>query len=123
MTKTTRLFSAAILLAFAGGLHAQVPPLIKYQGRLLDGGTLINGNVALVMRLYDDPSFGSLLYSDSNTVSVADGLYTTMLGDNTTYGSLTGALEHAQVYLEIEVNGTRLLPRERLVSVPYAVEA
>lgn len=99
---------------------AQVPNLIHYQGRLVDGTTLVNGPVALELSLYDANSGGNLLYTDSSTVTVSDGLYSTYIGDHTTFGSLHSALTNAQVWLQVVVNGTPLLPRERLVAVPYA---
>ena len=104
-------------------LSAQVPELINYQGRLVDGTNLVNGNVSMVMRLYDDSTAGTLLYADSNTVSVVDGIYNTHLGDDTVTGSLTDALNNSQVYVELDIDGTILLPRERLVAVPYALRA
>lgn len=102
-------------------LLAQPPSLINYQGRLVDGTNLVNGNVALSLRLYDDAVAGALLYEDSNTVTVVDGLYSTFLGDDTVSGSLTVALTNAGIWIESVVNGVALLPRERVASVAYAL--
>lgn len=118
--------SIACLLAclFSLGLansFAEVPALIHYQGRVLDDGCPLNGTNSLVLRLYDAPSAGNLLYADSNNVVLVDGVYSTMLGDDTVFGSLTNAVTNAAVYLEVDINGTVLSPRERLVSVPYAL--
>jgi len=45
-----------------------------------------------------------------------------MIGDDTTSGGDLGdALNNPAVYLEIEVGGETLTPRERIVSVPYAM--
>ena len=101
--------------------EAQVPNLINYQGRLLDGTNLVNGTVGLSLRLFNVPAGGASLYEDSNTVTVMDGLYATFIGDNTTGGSLTNALTNAAVYVEVAVNGTALTPRERVASVAYAL--
>jgi len=72
---------AAVLTVFAGQpqARAQVPSMINYQGRLVDGGVLVNGNVELVLRLYNDASAGTLEYEDSNTVTAVDGLYSTFI--------------------------------------------
>ena len=59
---------------------AQVPQRINYQGRLLSGTNLVNGNVGLSLRLFNVPSGGSPQYEDSNSVAVADGLYSTFIG-------------------------------------------
>jgi len=102
---------------------AQVPNVINYQGRLVDATNLVNGDVSLELRLYDAATDGTLLYADSNTVTVVDGLYSTHIGDDTVLGTLGNALTNAMVYLEPVVNGTALSPRERLVCVPYAMQS
>lgn len=112
-----------ISLAACAVSRGQIPEKINYQGRLLQGTNLANGNVALVLRLYNVPSGGSILYEDSNTVAVSDGLYATRLGDGTTSGTLTNALTNDTVYLETVVNGTTLSPREQLLAVPFALRA
>ena len=77
------LLLAATLLP---AVQAQVPELINYQGRLISGTNLVNGNVALVFRLYDTDTGGSPLCTDSNTVTVTDGLYATWIGDDVVSG-------------------------------------
>ena len=120
-------FYGAMSLFVAGGIGlaisagAQVPRLINYQGRLLSGTNLVNGNVGLSLRLFNVASGGTAQYEDSNTVTVADGLYSTFIGDNTTAGNLTNALTNATVWIEVAVNGVALSPRERMASVPYAL--
>ena len=101
--------------------NAQLPPLINYQGRLIQGTNLANGTMGLSLRLYDVPSSGSPLYEDSNSVSVVDGLYSTHLGDGTVAGSLSAALASTSLWVEVVVNGTVLTPRERVTSVAYAL--
>lgn len=100
---------------------AQTPNLINYQGRLLNGTNLVNGNVALSLRLFNASIGGALLYEDSNTVTAVDGLYATTLGDNTTAGSLTEALTNSAVWIEVAVNNVALTPREQLAAVGYAL--
>jgi len=97
--------------------------MFRYQGRLVNGTNLVNATLPMSFKLYDALSGGTRLYEDSSSVLVADGLYSTMIGDNTVYGSLTNAMTNAAVYLELTVNGETLAPRERLVSVPYALNA
>ncbi|MCU0858004.1 MAG: hypothetical protein MUC65_06335, partial [Pontiellaceae bacterium] len=72
------------VVLFTGLLSfAEVPQLINYQGRLLNGTNLVNGSVGLSLRLYNASSGGTLLYEDSNSVTVVDGLYSTLIGDQT----------------------------------------
>ena len=99
---------------------SQAPQLINYQGRLLQGTNLVNGTVGLSLRLFDAPTGGTRVYEDSNTVTVADGLYSTWLGDQTVAGQLDAALNSTSVWLEVAVDGVALAPRELLASVAYA---
>ena len=127
MIKNTcaRMCSLAVLFLslFVIPAWAQTPSLINYQGRLLDGTNLVNGTLAtLYLNLYNGPVGGTLLYSDESVlVPVVDGLYSTYIGDGTVFGSLYAALTNDPVWLEVVVNGTPLAPRDRMVSVPYAL--
>jgi hypothetical protein len=114
-----------VLLALQGwATFAQVPGLLNYQGRLTQGTNLVNGSVGLSLRLYAAPSGGGgPLYEDSNTVTVVDGLYATLLGDQTNSGVFATALQQPDVWLEVVVDGVALVPRERLVSAAYALIA
>lgn len=123
-----RLSALLFLSALATSLlplaaSSQTPALINYQGRLLNGTNLVNGSVGLSLRLFDASAAGTLLYEDSNTVTVTDGLYATLIGDGTTFGTLQSALENTNVWVEVAVNDTALTPRERLVSAAYAVKS
>ncbi|HMO51798.1 MAG TPA: tail fiber domain-containing protein [Kiritimatiellia bacterium] len=113
--------AALILLASATIAIAQPPPLIPYQGRLVNGTNLVNGPVNLTFRLYTNNVGGSALYVSTNQATAVDGLYASHIGDEATIGALYQALTNAAVWLEVEVNGTPLTPRERFGSVPYAM--
>lgn len=112
-----------VLAVCAGVASAQVPSLINYQGRLVNGTNLVNDTVGLTLQLYDDTAAGTLLYEDSNQVAVVDGLYSTFIGDDTISGTLTGALAAAEVWIQVLVNGAPLTPREQLVSAAYALRS
>ena len=115
------MMPALTLLATTAAAVAQVPELINYQGRLLDGTNLVNDTVPIVFRVYDEVSGGNPHYAETQTVAVIDGLFATRLGaSNPVPGSLHAVLTNAQVYVELEVDGTVLSPREQMVSVPYA---
>jgi hypothetical protein len=114
---------SAFLLHPPSLLLAQPPSLINYQGRLVDGTNLVNGLVGLTLRLFDSPAGGTLLYEDSNTVTVVDGLYDTALGDNTVAGDLSDSLNATELWIEVVVNNVPLSPRERVQSVAYALRS
>lgn len=105
------------------GAYAQAPQLIAYQGKLLHSNVLVNAGVDIVGRLYSNAVGGAAGYANSNHVVVVDGVYTIYLGSNTTLGVLSDALRGGEAWLELEINGTVLPGRDRLVSVPYALQA
>lgn len=112
-----------LILALSSHSYAQAPLLINYQGRLLDGTNLVNGPVEMSLRLFNVNIGGSPLFVDSNMVFVVDGLYSTFIGDDPVGGSLPipDVLTNAEVFIEVIVDTTVLLPREQLVSVGYAL--
>lgn len=115
--------AVATLALAASAARAAVPGQIDFQGLLLDsGGSPVNGANDLDFELFDAPSGGSSLWSESHVaVSVVDGVYDVTLGETT---PITPALlSGGAVYLEITVAGETLSPRERLVAVPYALSA
>jgi len=91
-----------------------------YQGRLTQAGEPVGGTVNLVFRLYEVPIGGSPL---PGAVLVAndfpmgeDGVFTIDLD----FGDLfTGASR----WLEVDVNGTTLNPRQPIMPAPYAMVA
>ncbi len=110
-----------LYLAALSSASAQAPEMFRYQGRLVDGTNLVNATLPMSFKLYNAENNGTLLYEDSSSVQIVDGLYSTMIGDDTTLGSLENALTNATVYLELTIDSETLAPRERLVSVPYAL--
>lgn len=115
---------SVILIAMCSSLAPRSPALeantkINYQGRLINGTNLVNGTVTNVFRLYN--TGGTLLYAETQSVTVVDGLYSARIGEYQPafYNALTNLL----VYLEVQVNGVILSPREQLFSAPYAVNA
>ena len=121
MKSLLKVFVMLLACLVAGITAAQAPEMFRYQGRLVDGTNVVNATLPMNFKLYDALSDGNKLYEDTNSVLVVDGLYSTMIGDDTVSGSLTNALTNATVYLELTVDGETLSPRERVVSVPYAL--
>ena len=97
------------------------PTAIHQQGRLLDGTNLYNGAATIAFRLYDVAEAGAALAGATNEVTVVDGLYAADLDlDPATWAAV---LTNAELYLETDINGTPLAPRERFGAVPYARSA
>jgi len=123
--KASRVSLTAAALLFSPLALAQVPQLIHYQGRMLQGTNLVNGTVPIVFRLYGDAAGPAILFEQSNNVTVVDGLYQTWFGDfpNHDYYDLRKAVTAEALYLEVVVDGQVLSPRERVGSVAYALLA
>ncbi|MBI5242679.1 MAG: hypothetical protein HY922_03215, partial [Elusimicrobia bacterium] len=111
---------AALYRTLANGAPVgSVPSGINYQGRLIDNGFPVSGVRNMTFRLYDAALGGNLLWtSNVQSVTVSQGIFGTTLAISTS--ALAGT---SQRYLEVQVEGTTLIPREPLNSVPYALIA
>jgi len=139
---------ASLLCAFtlaAAGLsgpfpaRADVPFLIGYQGAVFDDqGKPVSGPVEIEANLYDAASGGNALYTERHAdVALIDGAFDFQIGagDRTdptscswwgcaTQPPLTAeTFANDEVWLELVVEGESMVPRQRLVAVPYAVRA
>lgn len=118
--------SLKFLAIFTGlGLVSQVfaqSAETTYQGQLESGGVPANGVHGFVFRLCSTAAGpGGVLQTfppaGTVAVNVDDGLFTQELTFNTAHFS------GAECWLEVEVNGTPLAPRQRLTYAPYATAA
>ena len=102
--------------------EGEINPLFSYQGTLTDqNGAPITTTVMMTFTLYDAPASGSKLWGpEVQAVAVSNGLFHVVLGSVVPI-SATGLAD--DLYLGIAVNGEELLPREKLASVPYAMDA
>jgi hypothetical protein len=99
---------------------AQPPYTMNYQGYLTDsGGSPLNGAYDMVFRLYDAASGGTMEWGPEShkDVLVNDGLFQVTLGSNV---ALYPRYFDEALYLEVQVEGTTLTPRQPLRAVPYA---
>ncbi len=114
--------SLLVLVLAMGVGTAAVPQTLSYQGVLNDsGGTVVpDGDYDLTFRLFDLETGGTPLWSETQTVTVTDGVFDVILG------SVTGlVLEFEDQYwlgLSVE-GGAELTPRTQLTSAPYALRA
>ena len=120
MKNMTRLIAVSFVVIISSLSYGQVPALINYQGRLLDGTNLVSGIYSIAFSIFTNTAGGSSYYQCSNTIEVVDGLYSTYIGEYPVSGTLTNALKYQPLYLEITIDGTTLSPRERLVAVLFS---
>lgn len=111
------LCAAALLSSLAS---AQVPGKLSYQGRLLrPDGIPETGVVSIGFALYSTASDKNAIWSETQEIALTDGYYSTVLGDTTAFPP--NAFDSGERFLEISIRGDRLLPRQRVGSVPYAL--
>ena len=76
-------FVVGALLLFSSTVFAS-SNLINYQGKLIDSdGTVVDGELVMVFTIYDAPTDGVTLWSETKTVTLVGGIYETLLGDKT----------------------------------------
>jgi hypothetical protein len=116
-----RLFLFVVLTTFyATSLFAQTfGTAFSYQGALREGGAPVNGTRNITFRLFDASSGGAQVGADVAIagVVVADGLFVVSLD----FGA--GVFDGNARWLEIEVEGSILTPRQEITPVPYALFA
>jgi hypothetical protein len=110
-----------VLLCSSPALAA--PNLINYQGLLTDatGVAITNANQSLTFRLFDAETTGNLLWEEVRSVNVQNGSYNLLLGSVAVLDP--ALLAGDSVWLEVVVDTEVLGGRQRLVSVPYAMQA
>ena len=129
-TVTVCIFSAifALVLLGAGPALWAAPMLMNYSGKLVDNESqpVTNGSLPMKFRIYDGETGGAMKWGESQTVNVQTGFYSVLLGSGTPLdgsGSLDATVFTGDMrYLEVEVNGTVLVPRQRIASVAYALQ-
>jgi hypothetical protein len=98
---------------------------VNYQGRLADsGGNPLDGSYGMSFSLWDAASGGSLVWGPESHVAVpvSEGLFSVGLG-SLMGGGIPTTTWDGDRYLEIEVGGETLSPRELIRSVPVAAMA
>ena len=126
---------AMVVLLWAAGSAGASPPLLpaaqsgapmllNYQGRLVDpdtGEPAPDGNYGITFRIYDAATGGAPIWSETLTVQVEGGLFNVLLGS---VAPLSAAnFDGTARWLELEMEGETLTPRQRIVSTAYAIQA
>ncbi len=114
------LLFAIILLVGTAQAQVQFPKKIHYQGALEGATGPMNGTVGINIKIYDVPTGGAPLYTETQSIQVTNGLFSTVIGEFTPF-----ELPFDKPYwLELAIeNGTPLVPRVQLLSTGYAFRA
>jgi hypothetical protein len=108
----------AAALVWGNQATASTPSTFTYQGQLLQGGEPFTGTVNLDFRLFAGSTAGAALgHLTAPNVPVTGGLVTIDLD----FG--TAAFGGEERWLEIQVNGITLSPRQPVMAAPYALYA
>ena len=117
------IFSTICLLAMSVSIAvAIVPPTMNYQGILTDasGTPVPDGAYSVTFSIYNSPTSALTLWSETQTLTTANGLFNTVLGTVTPIAD-TAVMDTA-AYLEIAVQADPpLSPRTRLTSNAYSI--
>lgn len=128
--KKALLFS--LFYAFSMAVLATPVGPMSYQGRLLDDNgvpvTNTSPGLTFVVKIYDDSVGGAIQYQETHTgVAINDGVYSFKIGTQTPDSGVwdvnlwQGNLNN--LYLELDVEGETLTPRNELTSSPHAYTA
>lgn len=136
-----RILGACTTVALFGGSFtaaaAESPPeFMTYQGYLVDGDGDALGlggteNYDVVFSIYMESANGSPLWSEQQTVTVADGYFSVLLGEGGggDISPVFSGADASERYIQIGVKGLNpsnleevlpILPRLKLVASPYA---
>ena len=110
-------FCVLLLAAASGAVFAVTPQsaAFTYQGSLSANGQPANGNYDLTFSLFDDAAAGSQVGATlaQPQYPVAQGVFTIDL-------EFPGAFTGNQLWLQVTVNGTPVLPRQAVNAAPVA---
>jgi hypothetical protein len=110
---------------FVALLQAQAPQMINYQGKLVINGSPVQNPRNITFTIYDQKTGGAALWSERKLVSVTNGVFTVLLGDNSTNPFPKNLFTRSgNRFLAMSVDDLRELPqRFQLTSVAYALNA
>ncbi len=136
------LLASAITLAFSVSASAQtaVPDTVSYQGRVTDAsgnavgaGTAVNRTA--YFRIYDNAAGGVRIWSEQQTITVANGEFSVLLGTGTAItgetnlNPLNAIFISKDRYLGVTIDDgvapaeSEITPRQQLVTTAFAFRA
>jgi hypothetical protein len=122
MRSLPALIAIAVVCLSAAPAGGQVPTVLNYQGALTDAGAAVvdDGDYSMTFSLYDVSAGGTPLWTETQTVAVAKGIFNAILGSSV---SLDLDFD-AQYWLGISVAGeAELTPRIELTAAAYSLSS
>jgi microcystin-dependent protein len=134
----TRLCLAATLAILLVATAGAVPEYINYQGRLFDaGGQPIQGSKVFSFSIYDATGEGNMVWGPfvcdgepgtghADRIIASDGWFNVILGPADVSGrSILSAFDPQDGkprFVEIQIEGETISPRQQFLAAPYAME-
>lgn len=124
------MLGTLVAIALMASFHlpvsaAGVPSVISYQGKLMQpsGAPVPDGTVTIVFSIYDVPTGGTPLWTETNTsIQVKGGLFSAMLGSVAPIP--TAVFASPDRYFGIKVGAdSETSPRQKIASTAYAQTA
>lgn len=125
MKKRILVVSFVVLMGLLFATGCGLTPQFTYQGVLTDSsGTPLSGDVKITYTIYDAETGGTDIYHETQTKTLTDGRFDSVVGPSSITGSLAPEDLAKPLWVEVKVgNGTiteTLTPRQRLYGAPYA---
>ncbi len=125
MKKRIVVASFVVLMGLLLATGCGLTPQFTYQGVLTDSsGTPLSGAVKITYTIYDAENGGTALYHETETKTLIDGRFDSVVGPSTVVGGLSPEDLAQPLWIEVQVNqGTiteTLTPRQQLYGAPYA---
>ncbi|WP_375562927.1 tail fiber domain-containing protein [Bernardetia sp. OM2101] len=118
LNKRAFIFLLFVVFFFESNAVAQqLTQGITYQGKLVENGLPVSGNQTIFFELIDNT--GNITWSETQTVTVQDGLYSVVLGSQTPLPSSVFSAT-PNLNLRVTINGNVLSPNVPLRATPYA---
>lgn len=122
-----RLLGALALMMALQAPALAVPVAVPYTGQLNQAGSPYDGVLATVQaKIYPAPDGGAgAIWTSSvfEDVAVADGTMSLVLSGGTPSALDSALMSQSDLWLEIIIEGEALAPRQKILSVPFAVLA
>ena len=98
--------------------NGNVPKHLSYQGLLTkaNGKGVQDGTYQIIFRLYPEIGGEIPFWEETQDVAIDDGIISVTLGETVPIDAIP-----SEAYLEIEIDGTTLSPRQEMTSVFYAM--
>ena len=121
--KAVGLLTGLLAIGASRTALAGVPSTVTQQGLLLDANNQpVTGSQNFTFTIYDAPTGGNVLWTETQTIALDGGYFSTQLGSVTTTPQLSSIFNGSTLYLGIKVGSDpEMTPREAVTSVPYAM--